>query len=383
MADSVQVESTVTEQVNTKEVKEAEVNGDSNGKAADKVESNGKEETQDKSALFGKIMKQLEYYFGDYNLPRDKFMKEEIKKDDGWIPLSTMLNFSRLNAISNEASVIVSAIKAAEKTIMEVDESEEKMRRSTKHPLPEMDDAVEEDAQKRTIYCKGFPKDGSITLDKLFAFFKPHGEYDAVKMRHFFDKSKNLAGFKGSVLVVFKTQEAAKAFIDGPATQYHKTYLIKKWFKDYLGEKKQEFEDRRAKKQQKQEEGQTKDTVEEIPKGSFLKAEGFAEGTSREDIMGAVQDLTGDCQFVEFKKGDEVAFLRFSGDNKTMLAVLQESLMVKDAKLTLSIVEGEEEEEQINKAMEAKKRAMSQGGRGRKRKGGFGGRGGKAKRGRR
>uniref|UniRef100_A0A183CEV6 HTH La-type RNA-binding domain-containing protein n=1 Tax=Globodera pallida TaxID=36090 RepID=A0A183CEV6_GLOPA len=30
-----------------------------------------------------KIMKQVEFYFGDINLPRDKFLQEEMKKDDG------------------------------------------------------------------------------------------------------------------------------------------------------------------------------------------------------------------------------------------------------------------------------------------------------------
>ena len=63
-------------------------------------------------------------------------------------------------------------------------------------------------------------------------------------MRNFQDKEKKIMGFKGSVLVVFKTQELAKAFIDGPPTMHKKTYLIKKWFSDYLAEKKQEYEDR-------------------------------------------------------------------------------------------------------------------------------------------
>lgn len=30
-----------------------------------------------------KILRQTEYYFGDINLPRDKFLQEEMKKDDG------------------------------------------------------------------------------------------------------------------------------------------------------------------------------------------------------------------------------------------------------------------------------------------------------------
>ncbi len=33
--------------------------------------------------LNAKIIKQIEYYFGDINLSKDKFMQEEIQKDSG------------------------------------------------------------------------------------------------------------------------------------------------------------------------------------------------------------------------------------------------------------------------------------------------------------
>ncbi|XP_004417755.1 PREDICTED: lupus La protein homolog, partial [Odobenus rosmarus divergens] len=36
------------------------------------------------AALKAKICHQIEYYFGDFNLPRDKFLKEQIKLDEGW-----------------------------------------------------------------------------------------------------------------------------------------------------------------------------------------------------------------------------------------------------------------------------------------------------------
>ena len=43
-----------------------------------------------------KVIRQLEYYFGDSNLQRDKFLQDEIKKDpEGWISLETMLKVSK------------------------------------------------------------------------------------------------------------------------------------------------------------------------------------------------------------------------------------------------------------------------------------------------
>ncbi len=39
------------------------------------------------------IVRQVEHYFGNYNLPRDKFLLEQMKLDDGWIPMETMVKF--------------------------------------------------------------------------------------------------------------------------------------------------------------------------------------------------------------------------------------------------------------------------------------------------
>ena len=30
-------------------------------------------------------LSQVEYYFGDFNLPRDKFLQAETKTDEGWV----------------------------------------------------------------------------------------------------------------------------------------------------------------------------------------------------------------------------------------------------------------------------------------------------------
>lgn len=62
----------------------------------------------------------------------------------------------------------------------QVHEDGGKIRRSPSHPLPIFDDNLREETKKRTIYCKGFAKDGSVTLDNLLEFFKQYGPYDTV-----------------------------------------------------------------------------------------------------------------------------------------------------------------------------------------------------------
>lgn len=46
-----------------------------------------------------------QYYFGDHNLPRDRFLKEQLQVDDGWVTLETMLKFNRFVYFSLMLSV--------------------------------------------------------------------------------------------------------------------------------------------------------------------------------------------------------------------------------------------------------------------------------------
>ena len=84
--------------------------GDQNGVnlATEAKTENGSEKkcaAYNLDTLEGKIVRQVEHYFGDYNLPRDKFLKETIKSDDGWVSMEIMLKFQRLSSLSDDAKV--------------------------------------------------------------------------------------------------------------------------------------------------------------------------------------------------------------------------------------------------------------------------------------
>lgn len=113
----------------------------------------------------------FQYYFGDFNLPRDKFLKEQIALDDGWIPIATMLKFARLSQLTKSPQVIFSALKKSPSGLMEVNESASKIRRSKSQPIPEETSEYLAGVKSRTIYCKGLPKEG-MSIDKLLDFFK-------------------------------------------------------------------------------------------------------------------------------------------------------------------------------------------------------------------
>lgn len=44
-------------------------------------------------------------------MPRDKFLQEQIKLEDGWVPLEIMLKFKRLANLTTDTDVIVTALE--------------------------------------------------------------------------------------------------------------------------------------------------------------------------------------------------------------------------------------------------------------------------------
>ncbi|KAL3220610.1 hypothetical protein MRX96_050345 [Rhipicephalus microplus] len=57
-----------------------------------------------------KIVKQLEYYFGDLNLTRDKFLREKIKSGFGWVDIDVLLTFKKLRSLTENKEDIADAI---------------------------------------------------------------------------------------------------------------------------------------------------------------------------------------------------------------------------------------------------------------------------------
>lgn len=102
------------------------------------------------SELENKIIRQIEYYFGDINLPRDKFLKEKIQEDDGWITLEVLLTFQRLASLSKDPEVIAAAIEKADNGLIHLSEDKKKIRRNPDLPIPELNDERKKELMERT-----------------------------------------------------------------------------------------------------------------------------------------------------------------------------------------------------------------------------------------
>lgn len=103
---------------------------------------------------------------------RDKFLKNEITKDEGWIPLSVLITFKRLQSLSTDFSTIINALKKSQSGLLEIDESENRIRRQPDRPVPKSQADLELALRSRTVYVKGFPTTNDINIDQLLLFFE-------------------------------------------------------------------------------------------------------------------------------------------------------------------------------------------------------------------
>jgi len=258
-----------------------------------------------------KIIRQIEYYFGDSNIQRDKFLQDEIAKDsEGWVPLTTMLKFKRLgDLVEGDGARIVTALKGAEGDLVQVAEDESKIRRNPELKVPECDDNYKRLQKARTCYVKGFGVEE--TLDDLQDFFDKYGT-ESVYMRRV-PLSKQ---FKGSVFVTFKTQKNCDDFMNEAETKYKEADLIKLTKAAYYEQKKEEKNPGRTQKKNAAAERADRD-------------EGALERIIK--FTGVTDDTVGREEIVEKIGKDEVDFTCFERGKSDGLLMLKGGRVAKEA----------------------------------------------------
>jgi len=300
--------------------------------------------------LDDKIIRQIEYYFGDVNLSKDKFMKEEIQKDSGWVTLDTLIKFNRLKELSTDFKVIIDALKKSTSNLLEIDEENNKIRRAK--ALPENLGEFETNLKQNTVYVKGFPT--SLSLDDLYSFFEAHGKVLQVFMRRF----PTTKQFKGSVFVTFETSDQMKAFLAQESLKYQDSALTLESQEDYIKrkgpqlesikeskKKKEEAKEQKLKQKQEAEEAYLK---EQQVLGAVLHLKGFNDEATRENIK-AFFDEFAKVKYVDFSKGQLEGYVRFAEKDQAKVAFektlekLNGELTFKNAKLEGRVLEGDEE----------------------------------------
>ncbi|XP_015277755.1 PREDICTED: lupus La protein [Gekko japonicus] len=339
-------------------------------------------DSENMSDLERKVCQQIEYYFGDHNLPRDKFLQEKIKVDEGWIPLETIITFNRLNRLTKDFDTIVGALRKSKTGLMEVSEDNTKIRRSPNKPLPEVTEQYKNSVKSRSVYIKGFPLDA--TLDNIMEWLDNKGKVESIQMRRTLQKT-----FKGSIFAVFDTVESAKQFVEIPGQKYSDTELIVLFKDDYFAKKNEEkkrnrLEAKAKAKQEKEEKQKQAEDAEmkslEEKQGCLLKFSGDLEDqTSREDLHAVFSDH-GEIKWIDFVRGAKEGIILFKSSAKEALSKAQEAnngnLQLRAKDVTWEVLEGDMAKEALKKIMEGQQELLNKKkGRGRKGKGGKGARG--------
>ncbi|KAJ0005670.1 hypothetical protein NQD34_015564 [Periophthalmus magnuspinnatus] len=342
---------------------------------------------EEMSPLELKVAGQLEYYFGDHNLPRDKFLKEQLQLDDGWVTLETMLKFNRLKSLTTDSTVIVAALQKSKTGLLELSDDKTKIRRSPNKPLPEVNDEYKATIAHKTVYMKGFPLETS--LDEIQEWLNGKGKIENIQMRR-----NLLKQFKGSVFICFDTEDASKRFLERSDIKTFKDnellVLSREAYHAKKAEERKQFKaENKAKakqdkeKQQKQTEDKEMELLLDEQTGCLLKFSGELENVSREDFHDLFSGH-GKIKWVDFTRGAKEGTLLFDGNAKEAFDKAKEAnegeLKIKDSAVTWKVLEGDEEKEELKKIIEAQQVCYRSRGRGGRRPGGRG-RGGKRGRG--
>jgi lupus La protein len=151
--------------------------------------------------LHSQILSQIEFYFGEPNLRRDKWLRQRIESDkEGWVPVADLMTFNKLKAITTDPVQVANALLKSE--ILELDPTGVKVRNRQVKNLPQMQDAI-----TFTAHAQGFPKDLNIEqiTSKIESVIGKKPVY--VQMRR--DNKR----FIGEVFIEFTTPEDTQAFV--------------------------------------------------------------------------------------------------------------------------------------------------------------------------
>ncbi|KAH6773539.1 translocase 11 [Perilla frutescens var. frutescens] len=157
-----------------------------------------------------KIIKQVEYYFSDENLPNDKFLLKYVTRNaEGFVPIGVVASFRKMKKLTRDTSWIVDALK--ESAILVVSSNGKKVKRL--HPLPL---AEIKDPMVCTVLVENLPEDHSV--ENLRQMFGEAGNIMNITIRDPHDVrdpkkctiAEKLISGKLHALVEYETVEAAE-----------------------------------------------------------------------------------------------------------------------------------------------------------------------------
>jgi len=229
---------------------------DDNNNLATREEARTHEAFTTATDLEKRIIRQVEHYFGDYNLPKDKWMLEKMEEcDDGWFDMETMMTFKRLRSLTQDPSVVLTALAKSPQDLMQIENwghGKGRVRRNPVYPIPEVTEARRISLQERTLFVWGFDK--TTSLDELIEYFENNFRNVVnIRQRTMLTKNREPAEesgeqsekvepqrhFMGSLFLTFATRQDAEDFYKNrrQSLSFKDRKLQTKWQKDFFNAK--------------------------------------------------------------------------------------------------------------------------------------------------
>ncbi|XP_026553973.1 la-related protein 7 isoform X2 [Pseudonaja textilis] len=147
------------------------------------------------------IAKQVDFWFGDVNLHKDKFLREQIEKSrDGYVDISLLISFNKMKKLTTDRKLIARAVKSS--SVVELDLEGIRIRR--RQPLGD----EPKDVDSRTVYVELLPK--NVNHSWIERVFGKCGNVVYISIPRY----KTSKDPKGFAFVEFETKEQAEKAIE-------------------------------------------------------------------------------------------------------------------------------------------------------------------------
>ncbi|KAH3869873.1 la-related protein 7-like [Dreissena polymorpha] len=178
-----------------------------------------KKKRQRMKSVYSNIRNQMEFYFSDANLRKDRFLKKAIDAtSDGYIALETFLTFNKIKTLTEEVHVLAEAIHNKSQ-MLQVNAEKTHVKRTT--PIQ-----CDVNVDDRTVYVECLPH--NVDHEWVRKVFSACGKVAYVSLPRY----NSTGDLKGFAFIEFETTEGAemacKELNNPPADFVHRVGMFPK-----------------------------------------------------------------------------------------------------------------------------------------------------------
>lgn len=160
-----------------------------------------------KRKLYAAICKQMEFYFSDANITKNRMMREMVvkanKESEGYVDLNAFLEFTKMQQLTAAVADIGKGLSTSDKLEL----SEDRLRARRKEPFDPEKVKSDEAVEDCTIYVENIPRESEHEwLEKIFQAFGPVAYISLPKFKS--------GQHKGFAFVEFDDVDAARRCVE-------------------------------------------------------------------------------------------------------------------------------------------------------------------------